>query len=155
MNEQKCDIGVIGLGTMGRNFALNLADKGFAVGVYNRTQKKTAEFMRQEVGDRKVRAGRSLEEFVGLLGRPRAVLLIVSAGKAVDALIDQLSPLLDKGDLIIDGGNSHFKDTERRADRVEKMSLELPGYGHLRRGGGGPPRTQPDARRAPGRLYAV
>ena len=129
MNNGKYDLGVIGLGNMGRNLVLNMADKGFSVGVYNRTTEKTDEFMDQQAGDRKIGAGRSLEEFVALLEAPRAVLLIVSAGKAVDAVIDELSPRLDRDDLIIDGGNSHFRDTDRRTGKLEAMGLRYLGMG--------------------------
>ena len=99
MSNQGCDIGVIGLGTMGRNFVLNMADHGFAVAVYNRTAEKTREFMDQEVGSRPIRAGYDLKEFVGLLRRPRAIILLVAAGDPVDAVIRELLPLLSPGDL--------------------------------------------------------
>lgn len=125
----KCDIGIIGLGNMGRNLALNLADKGFAVAVYNRTTDKTEAFMAREAGGRDLRPGRSLQEFVELLERPRAALLMVSAGKAVDAVLAELSPRLDTTDLIIDGGNSHFSDTDRRSDQMEQLSLNYLGMG--------------------------
>lgn len=125
----KCDIGIIGLGNMGRNLALNLADKGFAVAVYNRSIDKTEAFMIQEAGQRDLRPGRSLPEFVDLLERPRAALLMVSAGRAVDAVLDELSPLLDTTDLVIDGGNSLFSDTDRRADQMEQLSLRYLGLG--------------------------
>ncbi|BEQ15951.1 NADP-dependent phosphogluconate dehydrogenase [Desulfoferula mesophila] len=129
MSDPKCDIGVIGLGNMGRNLVLNLADKGFTVGVYNRTTEKTDEFMSHEAGGRSIQAGRTLREFVDLLEPPRSVLLIVSAGKAVDAVIDELTPLLGESDLIIDGGNSHFSDTDWRAAKVEKLDLGYLGMG--------------------------
>lgn len=129
MSGEKCDIGIIGLGNMGRNFALNLADKGFSVAVYNRTAEKTDKFMAEEAGERDLRPGRGLREFVGLLEKPRAILLIVSAGKAVDAVIDELNPLLDTNDLIIDGGNSHYSDTDRRADKMEQFGLRYLGLG--------------------------
>ena len=87
MSQQGCDIGLIGLGTMGRNFALNLADHGFVVAVYNRTADKTREFMATEAGPRPIQAGYDLPEFVGLLRRPRAVILLVAAGEPVDAVI--------------------------------------------------------------------
>ena len=99
MNQQGCDIGSIGLGTMGRNFVLNLADHGFAVAVYNRTAEKTKDFMDNEVGARPIQAGYDLKEFVGLLRRPRALILLVAAGEAVDAVHPELLPLLAPGDL--------------------------------------------------------
>ena len=99
MTSQECDIGVIGLGTMGRNFVLNMADHGFAVAVYNRTTEKTRDFMDHEVGARTIRPGYELKEFVRLLRRPRALIMLVAAGDAVDAVIRELLPLLTRGDL--------------------------------------------------------
>ncbi len=129
MDHKKCDIGIIGLGNMGRNLALNLADKGFSVAVYNRTTEKTDQFMAEEGAGRALRAGRTLKEFLGLLEEPRAVLLIVSAGKAVDAVIEELTPILEPDDLIIDGGNSHFRDTDRRTGQLEALGLHYLGLG--------------------------
>jgi 6-phosphogluconate dehydrogenase len=120
MADPGVEIGLIGLGEMGRNLALNIADHGFSVAVYNRTQEKTRGFMEQEAGLRPIRPGTSLSEFVGLLRRPRAILLMISAGRAVDEMIRELLPLLEANDLIIDGGNSLFSDTDRR----EKSSAE-------------------------------
>ncbi len=114
---------------MGRNLALNLADQGFAVGVYNRTPARTEELLAQEAGAGELRAGRTLAEFTGLLARPRAVLLMVSAGRAVDAVLDELTPLLEPGDLVIDGGNSHFQDTDRRLAELEARGLDYLGMG--------------------------
>ncbi len=94
MSNQGCDIGLIGLGTMGRNFVLNMADHGFAVAVYNRTTEKTKEFMENEVGSRPIQAGYDLKEFVGLLRLPRAIIMLVAAGDPVDAVIRELLPLL-------------------------------------------------------------
>jgi 6-phosphogluconate dehydrogenase len=129
MPEQDCQIGLIGLGVMGRNFALNMADHDFSVAVYNRTTERTEDFVKNEVGSRDIRAGYSLEEFVGLLQRPRSILLLVSAGKAVDAVIDELLPLLEPGDLIIDGGNSHFADTDRRDQTLAEKKFLFMGMG--------------------------
>jgi 6-phosphogluconate dehydrogenase len=129
MSNQGDEIGLIGLGTMGRNFALNLADHNFPVAVYNRTGEKTREFMEKEVAGRDIRAGYALKEFVGLLRRPRALLLLVSAGAAVDALIEELLPYLEAGDLIIDSGNSHFTDTERRSRSLAGRGLRFMGLG--------------------------
>ena len=94
MSNQGCDIGLIGLGTMGRNFVLNMADHGFAVAVYNRTTEKTKDFMENEVGARPIQAGYDLKEFVGRLRLPRAIILLVAAGDPVDAVIRELLPLL-------------------------------------------------------------
>jgi 6-phosphogluconate dehydrogenase len=129
MSGVMCDFGIIGLGNMGRNLVLNLADKGFSVAVYNRTSEKTDEFMAQQAGGRQVRAGRSLPEFIGLLQKPRPILLMISAGRAVDAVIGELAPLLNGGDLIIDGGNSYFKDTDRRTRELEQKGLRYMGLG--------------------------
>jgi 6-phosphogluconate dehydrogenase len=129
MNNQGCDIGLIGLGTMGRNFVLNMADHGFAVAVYNRTTEKTKDFMENEVGSRPIQAGYDLKEFVSLLRRPRALILLVAAGDPVDAVIRELLPLLAADDLIIDGGNSHFTDTNRRAKFLSGKKLRFMGMG--------------------------
>jgi len=129
MSNQGCDIGLIGLGTMGRNFVLNMADHGFAVAAYNRTAEKTKEFMDKEVGARPIQAGYDLKEFVGLLRRPRALILLVAAGDPVDAVLRELLPLLSPGDLIIDAGNSHFTDTNRRGRFLSGKHLNLLGMG--------------------------
>jgi len=129
MTNQGCDIGLIGLGTMGRNFVLNMADHGFAVAVYNRTTEKTKDFVENEVGSRPIQAGYDLKEFVGLLRRPRALILLVAAGDPVDAVIRELLPLLEPGDLIIDGGNSHFTDTNRRGRFLAAKKLLFMGMG--------------------------
>ncbi len=129
MPKQGCEIGVIGLGTMGRNLALNFADHGFAVAVYNRTAEKTREFMAQEVGPRHIRPGYELQEFIRLLRRPRALLIMVAAGDAVDAVIKEIWPHLAAGDLVIDGGNSHFTDTNRRARALAVNKVMFMGLG--------------------------
>jgi 6-phosphogluconate dehydrogenase len=129
MSHQGCDIGLIGLGTMGRNFVLNMADHGFSVGVYNRTTEKTKEFMETEAGSRPIKAGYDLQEFVGLLKPPRNLIILVAAGDPVDALIRELLPWLAPGDLIIDGGNSHFTDTNRRFKFLAGKNLNFMGMG--------------------------
>ena len=129
MPKKGCEIGVVGLGTMGRNLALNLADHGFPVAVYNRTTEKTREFMAQETGSRDIRPGFELKEFAGLLRQPRAILIMVSAGDAVDAVIKEFLPLLEPGDLLIDGGNSHFTDTNRRGKFLAAKRLLFMGLG--------------------------
>ncbi|MFZ5449501.1 MAG: NADP-dependent phosphogluconate dehydrogenase [Thermodesulfobacteriota bacterium] len=129
MSNQDCDIGLIGLGTMGRNFILNMADHGFSVAAYNRTTAKTKEFMETEVGPRNIQAGYDLKEFVGLLKPPRALIMLVAAGDPVDAVIRELLPLLEPGDLIIDGGNSHFTDTNRRGKFLTGKNLQFMGMG--------------------------
>ena len=129
MEIMGCDIGLVGLGTMGRNLVLNIADHGFAVAVYKRTTEKTREFMEQEVGGRKIRAGYTLAEFVGHLQQPRAIIILVAAGAPVDAVIEELLPLLAPGDLLIDGGNSFFKDTHRRGQALAVKELLYLGLG--------------------------
>jgi 6-phosphogluconate dehydrogenase len=129
MPKPKCEIGVVGLGTMGRNLALNFADHGFPVAVYNRTTAKTREFMAQEAGSRDLRPGYDLQEFTGLLRRPRAIIIMVSAGSAVDAVIGEILPFLDPGDVLIDGGNSHFTDTDRRIESLSEKQVLFLGLG--------------------------
>ena len=126
---QKADIGVVGLAVMGANLALNLADMGNRVAVYNRTDSVTEEFLAGEAGEKGVTAAYSIEELVGLLEAPRVVLLMVKAGKPVDFLISQLSDFLEDGDVIIDGGNSLYQDTERRRRIVEDRGLLYLGMG--------------------------
>jgi 6-phosphogluconate dehydrogenase len=129
MSGKGCDLGLIGLGVMGRNFVLNLADHGFAVAVYNRTAAKTQEFLELEVGGRDIRAGFSLKEFTDLLKKPRAVLMLVAAGDPVDAVIKEILPFLEAGDLLIDSGNSHFTDTNRRARQISAKGVLYMGMG--------------------------
>ncbi|MFW6126768.1 MAG: NADP-dependent phosphogluconate dehydrogenase [Thermodesulfobacteriota bacterium] len=127
--EGNCEIGLIGLGTMGRNLALNIADHRFPVAAYNRTAAKTRDFMATEAAGREVHPGYDLTDFVRLLRKPRAVLLMVSAGPPVDAIIEELLPHLEPGDFIIDGGNSYFGDTDRRAGRLAEENLLFLGLG--------------------------
>jgi 6-phosphogluconate dehydrogenase len=108
------NLGMIGLAVMGQNLALNIESKGFSVAVYNRTAARTEEFMAGPAKGRNIKAAYSIEEFVAALARPRMVMLMVKAGAPVDEFIAHLLPHLAKGDLIIDGGNSHFPDTIRR-----------------------------------------
>lgn len=133
------DIGLIGLAVMGQNLVLNMANHGFSVGVYNRTTATTDEFvggLKNEPAD-KVHAGtidrvkgyHTLEDFVKSLKAPRRIMIMVKAGKPVDAVIDQLEPLLDKGDIIIDGGNSDFVDTNRRDKDLREKGLRFIGTG--------------------------
>ena len=123
------DIGVIGLAVMGQNLILNMADHGFKVACWNRTTSVTDDFLARRVEQRSITGLQSLDEFVESLASPRKIMLMVQAGGAVDAVIDALLPLLDKGDVIIDGGNSHFPDTNRRADRLAGEGLLFVGTG--------------------------
>jgi 6-phosphogluconate dehydrogenase len=121
--------GVIGLAVMGENIALNVERNGFPIAVYNRSREKTDAFMANRAGGRNVKAAFTLEEFVASLERPRKILVMVQAGKPVDAVIQQLKPLLQEGDIIIDGGNSWFEDTERRTQELEPTGLRYIGMG--------------------------
>ena len=121
--------GVIGLAVMGENIALNVERNGFPIAVYNRSREKTDAFMAHRAPGRNVRAAFSLEQFVASLERPRKILVMVQAGKPVDAVIQQLKPLLQEGDIIIDGGNSWFEDTERRTQELEPTGLRYIGMG--------------------------
>jgi 6-phosphogluconate dehydrogenase len=124
----KAQIGLIGLAVMGQNLALNMAQHGYRVAVYNRTTETMREFVAAHPGA-PLTACERLEELVAALARPRRVLLMVKAGAAVDAVLDQLLPLLTPGDIVIDGGNSFFGDTERRAARVSTAGMLYVGLG--------------------------
>lgn len=108
-------VGVIGLAVMGENLALNIERNGFPIGVYNRTRTRTDEFLATRTGGVDVQASFGVREFVGSLARPRRIIVMVKAGAAVDAVLEELTPYLDADDIVIDGGNSFFQDTERRA----------------------------------------
>lgn len=123
------DIGLIGLAVMGENLVLNMESKGFHVSVFNRTVEKVDKFMEGRGKGKNIYGARSLEDFVSSLKSPRKVFLMVKAGQAVDDFIDKLIPLLDKGDIIIDGGNTHFPDTTRRTAYVESKGLLYVGTG--------------------------
>ena len=123
------EMGVVGLGTMGMNLARNLASHGVRVGVYNRTRRRTEEFMANFGMEGDFAATATLQELASVLKPPRAVLVMVNAGPPVDETIDALTKVLDKGDTIIDGGNSFFQDTQRRAAAVEKIGLGYIGSG--------------------------
>lgn len=123
------DIGLVGLAVMGENLVLNMESKGFHVSVYNRTVEKVENFMNGRGKDKKIYGAKSIQEFVASLKRPRKVMLMVKAGKPVDDFIEQFIPLLEPGDIIIDGGNSHFPDTNRRTKYVESKGLLYIGTG--------------------------
>ncbi len=115
----KSDIGVIGLAVMGENLVMNMESRGFVVSVFNRTADKTKKFAEGRGKGKNIRPAYTLEEFVLQMKRPRIIMLMVKAGQPVDENIEKLLPLLDDGDIIIDGGNSHFLDTQRRCEYVE------------------------------------
>ncbi len=125
----RSDIGIIGLAVMGQNLALNMAGKGFRVSVFNRTTEVTRRFAAERAGQHPIVPCYSLEEFVASLARPRRVMLMVKAGPAVDAVLEGLWPLLEPGDVVIDGGNSHFADTDRRAQRAAAAGFRYLGSG--------------------------
>ena len=123
------DIGLIGLAVMGENLVLNMESKGFRVTVYNRTTKKVDDFLAGRANGKNIAGAHSVEELVNSLKRPRKVMIMVKAGSAVDDMINTLIPYLEKGDIIIDGGNTHFPDTNRRTAMVESKGLLYIGTG--------------------------
>ena len=123
MSTPQSEIGLIGLAVMGENIALNIESKGFPISVFNRTTSKVDDFINGRGQGKKFFGAHTVEEFVGSLKKPRKILMLVKAGNAVDELIEHLLPLLEKGDVLIDGGNSHFTDTIRRAQYVESKGL--------------------------------
>ncbi|MBB5326182.1 6-phosphogluconate dehydrogenase [Anoxybacillus tepidamans] len=124
----KQQIGVIGLAVMGKNLALNIESRGYSVAVYNRSPEKTDEFLKEAEG-KNVVGTYSIEEFVNALEKPRKILLMVKAGAATDATIEQLKPHLEKGDILIDGGNTYFKDTQRRNKELAALGIHFIGTG--------------------------
>ncbi|WP_287130186.1 NADP-dependent phosphogluconate dehydrogenase [Candidatus Cyanaurora vandensis] len=122
-------IGLIGLAVMGENLALNIERNGFPIAVYNRTEAKTKEFMEARGKDKNFIPTFSLEHFVQALEPPRKIIILVKAGKPVDAVLDQLKPLLSPGDIVIDGGNSLFTDTDLRTEAFSKLELQFIGMG--------------------------
>ena len=126
---EKRTFGVIGLAVMGENLALNVESRGYPIAVYNRTASKTEKFMKNRAVGKDIKAAYSLEEFVKTLERPRKILVMVKAGNPVDKVIDALKPLLEEGDMIIDGGNSLYQDTERRTNDLEATGLGFVGMG--------------------------
>jgi len=129
MSEATCDFGMIGLAVMGENLALNVESRGYTVAVYNRTQSVMEEFVAGRAAGKKFVGCPTIEDFVKALKRPRKLMMLVKAGPAVDAIIKQLQPLLEPGDIIIDGGNTYYHDTERRTKEVEEMGLLFCGCG--------------------------
>src|SRR5437588_5003718 len=129
MSANQCDIGLIGLAVMGENLVLNMASKGFSVAVFNRTVDVTEKFAAGRAKGKTIQPTKTMEEFVGALKRPRKAQIMVKAGAPVDAVIGQLAPLFEKGDVIIDGGNSLFTDTQRRCKDLEGRGLHFVGCG--------------------------
>jgi len=127
--ENKANIGLIGLAVMGQNLVLNMSDHGYTVAVFNRTTQKVKDFMEEGAQGRSIIGAYSMEELVGALKRPRKVMLMVKAGWPVDATIEKLVPLLEEGDIIIDGGNSHFPDSTRRMKELAEKGILFVGAG--------------------------
>ena len=122
-------VGLIGLAVMGANLARNIRQHGFSVAVYNRTTERTREYLAGPASGSGIAGATSIEEFVSSLERPRRVILMVQAGKPVDAVIDQLVPLLEPGDVVMDGGNSFYRDTDRRSTALGEHGLNFFGTG--------------------------
>ena len=129
MTTNQCDIGLIGLGVMGENLALNMESKGFSVAVFNRTTEVTEKFATGRAQGKNIQPTRTMEEFVAALKKPRIAMMMVKAGPPVDAVINQVAPLLEKGAVLIDGGNSLFTDTERREKELEPRGIQFVGMG--------------------------
>jgi len=129
MAEPVADIALIGLAVMGQNIILNMNDHGFVVCAFNRTVQKVDDFLANEAKGTNIVGAHSMEEMVSKLKRPRRVMLLVKAGSAVDAFIDKLAPLLEEGDIIIDGGNSEYQDTNRRCKSLAEKGLLYVGSG--------------------------
>jgi len=129
MPNATCDIGLIGLAVMGQNLVLNMNDHGYKVAVFNRTVSKVDDFVAHEAKGTEVVGAHSVEEFVGLLKRPRRVMLMVKAGDTVDQMIAHVLPYLEKGDILIDGGNSHFPDSNRRTKDLAAKGILFIGTG--------------------------
>ncbi len=125
----KQDFGVVGMAVMGQNLALNAESRGFGVAVFNRTTSKTEDFVRERCEGKNVIGAKTMKEFVASMKRPRRIMLMVKAGEPVDDMIGQLMPYVDKGDVLIDGGNSFFQDTIRRCREVESKGLLYVGTG--------------------------
>ena len=125
----KTDIGLIGLAVMGQNLVLNIERNGFTVSVYNRTSEKTQEFINEKCNNKNIIPFYSLKDFVESLSKPRKIILMVKAGKPVDDIINGLLPFLEKGDILLDCGNSYFKDTERRYSELKEKGIYFIGCG--------------------------
>lgn len=129
MSQNLCDIAVIGLAVMGQNLVLNLEEKGFSVAVYNRTEEKTRQFLQGPALNKQIVAPATIIDLIAALKRPRKLLMMVKAGEGVDDLICKLVPHLESGDILIDGGNSHYRDTDRRCAALANQNLLYVGAG--------------------------
>jgi 6-phosphogluconate dehydrogenase len=129
MPEATCDIGLIGLAVMGQNLVLNMNDHGYKVAVFNRTVSKVDDFIANEAKGTAVAGAHTVAEFTAMLKRPRRAMLMVKAGDTVDSMIEQLVPHLEAGDIIIDGGNSHYPDSNRRTKDLAEKGILFIGTG--------------------------
>ena len=129
MKQNTYDFGLIGLGVMGRNFILNVVDNGFSAFGHDRDDEKVAALIKEGGNEEKVSASTDIATFIGALSRPRKIMLLVPAGKIVDSVIEGLLPLLDRDDIIIDGGNSFFTDTDRREAYLQEKGIHFFGAG--------------------------
>ncbi|KAJ2708433.1 phosphogluconate dehydrogenase (decarboxylating) gnd1, partial [Coemansia spiralis] len=129
MSSPVADFGLIGLAVMGQNLILNINDHGYTVCAFNRTVSKVDRFLENEAKGTNVVGAHSVEEFVSKLKRPRKIMLLVKAGSAVDKFIETLLPHLEEGDIIIDGGNSHYPDTQRRFEELTAKNILFVGCG--------------------------
>src|SRR6202789_1894587 len=127
--QATAQIGVTGLGVMGRNLARNFARHGYTVALHNRTASRTTDMVNQFGDEGTFVPAQSAQEFVDALERPRRLVIMVNAGEATDAVIDEFAPLLESGDMIIDGGNAHFADTRRREAALRERGLHFVGMG--------------------------
>ncbi|MDB5352092.1 MAG: 6-phosphogluconate dehydrogenase, decarboxylating, partial [Planctomycetota bacterium] len=127
--EPTADIGLIGLAVMGENLVLNMESHGFTVAVFNRTTSKVDDFVNGRGKGKKIVGARTVKDLVASLKSPRKVMIMVKAGSAVDAVIDEIAPLLEKGDILIDGGNSYYPDTTRRTKALAEKGLRFIGTG--------------------------
>src|SRR4029077_21228374 len=129
MQTESCDIGLIGLAVMGQNLVLNMNDHGYRVAVFNRTVSKVDDFLNNEAAGTQVVGAHSIPELVEALKKPRRVMLMVKAGDTVDQMIDTIVPHLEPGDIVIDGGNSHYPDTTRRTRALAEKGILFVGTG--------------------------
>src|SRR3954464_12306705 len=126
---QNCDIGLVGLAVMGENLALNIESRGYSVAVFNRTTSKVDEFIGGRAKGKRFVGCHSIEELVAKLAKPRKLMMMVKAGPAVDDLIESVLPHMERGDILIDGGNTYYADTERRTKYIEEKGLLYVGTG--------------------------
>ena len=127
--DKKSDIGLTGLAVMGENLVLNMESKGFTVSIYNRTKSKVDNLVNGRGKGKNIIGTHTMEEFVNSIEQPRKIIIMVKAGQPVDAVIDEIIPYLSKDDILLDGGNTYFKDTERRAKKVEEKGFLYIGTG--------------------------